>query len=99
MNGHDCLDSNGVTPQIAAKTVSNLKLLDFFEISCGLHPNAVIRSIHTSKTLYKKLTKQQETIVKSIVNTKFPSFPFYEGYIASYPECIKRKNNRFCRWI
>ena len=92
MNGHDCLDSNGVTPQIAAKTVHDLKGIDFFEISCGLNTNTVIRSIHTSKTLYKNLTKQQEEILRSMVNTRFPSFPFYEGYTASYAECIKRMN-------
>ena len=92
MNGHDCLDSNGITPQIAAKTVHNLKGIDFFEISCGLHVNSTIRSINTSKTLYNKLNEQQKSIVKSIVQTKIPSFPFYEGYTVSYAEYIKSLN-------
>lgn len=92
-NGHDCFENSGITPEICADTIKEVKKsgIDLFEISCGFL-NAFNMSRGIKQPIRKNLQSKMQEIYDGFCTVYNKNFPFNEHYTAKYAEVVRYIN-------
>ncbi|KAK8864880.1 hypothetical protein M9Y10_010407 [Tritrichomonas musculus] len=92
-NGHDCFGNSGITPEICAETVGEVKKsgIDLFEISTGFL-NAFNMSRGCKQPIRQHLRSKMQQQYDGFCTVYDKNYPYSEHYTAKYAEVVRKKN-------
>ena len=92
LNGDDYDDAGGVTPTLCGWYISQLPMIDLFEISAGAVNKAYASRLRFDRELFLKYITPQKEALRAVTAAQAASqdVPFFEAYNLDKTEAIRR---------